>query len=154
MYRIAGGLLIVLSAFLCGYMLVIKEKKHIEQLDIFTRLIKHIYKQIEAFNLPLGDILKNTDAELLSLINEGSGYTGDITLSDALLVTPKEKKVIMSFFSGLGRCYRDEQLKMCKYYSDEIEALLAGRRKEYPKKRKLFLTLSLCAALGLVILMI
>lgn len=154
MYRIIGAFFIILSAFFGGYTLVTKEKKHIKQLDGVARLIRHIYKQIEAFNLPLCDILESTDAELLSVVDTGDGTAPEITLPHDLLLTPKERGVAAGFFSGLGRCYRDEELRLCRYYSDEIESLLTERRKEYPKKKKLCFTLSICGALGLVILMI
>ncbi len=157
MYKLIGAVILVLAALFCSAYILLREKKHIEQLGGFTELIRQIYKQIEAFNLPVPDIMKSLDRDILKSCG-ASGQEGltieSLVSREELFLNQKEKKIILDFSQGLGRCYRDEQLKLCKYYLDELEGRLSIIRSEYPKKRKLTLTLCFCAALGLIILMI
>ncbi|MBQ8208231.1 MAG: stage III sporulation protein AB [Clostridia bacterium] len=157
MHKIIGAVLLLISAFLCSLYLISKEKKHVELLGGFNELIREIYKQIEMLNLPVPEILERADERFLTLcgIREGEAISLEklIDLTENRL-DPKEREIIMSFASGLGRCYRDEQLRLCKYYSGELESCLAARKNDYPKKRKLIITLTVCAALGIIILII
>ena len=157
MYKIIGASLLLISALFGALTLIYKEKRRIIQLEAFTVLIRFIYKQIEVFNLPLPEILEKADKNILKLC----GWEGEeqidfegLLCREGLFIDSIERNMLLSFSAGLGRCYRDEQLRHCNYYLSELEKCLTGRKNDYPKKKKLIITLSICAALGLIIIMI
>ncbi|MBR4296154.1 MAG: stage III sporulation protein AB [Clostridia bacterium] len=157
-YKLIGALCLVLSGVCASFAVLTKEKEHIKQLSAFAELLQYIYKQIDNFNLPLPKILNSADRKILLLCGaRGEDY--EITLekllkNDKLYLNQKEKELLRAFSEGLGRCYRDEQLKLCKYYSDELSRLCTECREDYPKKQKLTLTVVFCIVLGIIILMI
>ncbi len=157
MYKLVGAVILLAVSLVSAALIMKKEKKHTDQLGGFCSLLEHIYKQIEAFNIPLPDILKNLDARTFKLCGidvEGGIDEGFFLNQGGSFLRAKEKKLISDFYAGLGRCYRDEQLKSCKYYLDELSNILLEAEKEYPKKRKLTYTLCVCTALGIIILII
>ena len=62
MYKLVGAVILLSVSLVSAALVMKKEKKHTDQLGGFCSLLEHIYKQIEAFNIPLPDILKNLDA--------------------------------------------------------------------------------------------
>lgn len=157
-YKLIGALFLILSGICTSFAVLMREKEHIKQLSAFAELLKHIYKQIDNFNLPIPEIINCADRKILSLCGAGEGDC-EITLekllkNERLYLNQKEKEFLRAFSEGLGRCYRDEQLKLCKYYSDELSRLCTECREDYPKKQKLTLTVVFCIVLGIIILMI
>ncbi len=156
MNKLIGGFLIIGVALIASGALVTKEKRRIKQLGGFTALIRFIFKQIEAFNMPIPEIISLADKELLSLCGFADGDSDilHVLTHKELYIDGKSKSLLINFASGLGKSYRDEQLKHCNYYISEIEKYCESEEKDYPRKRKLILTLTLCAAIGLIIIMI
>ncbi len=157
MSRLVGAILLLISAVICSFFLINEEKKRITYLGAFTELIGYIYKQIEAFNLPVSDILKNADKGILKLCGIDDRNKNDLNSiinEGKLQLDKKTRALLREFLLGLGRCYRDEQIRHCKYYYDELAEHFDTLKKEYPKRRRLIITLSLCTAFGLIILMI
>lgn len=157
MNKLIGAVFLFASALFCACYLISREKRRMKILRGFTDLIGEIYKQIEMLNLPIPEILSGADRDFLLLCGAADG--DKITLERLVdltedVLTAREKELILSFSAGLGRCYRDEQLKLCKYYYGEIGICLEKLKSEYPKKRRLIFTLSICAALGVIILII
>ncbi len=156
MNKIIGGLLLITVALVASAVMIIKERRRLSQLRAFSELIEFIYKQIEAFNLPIAEILSIADPELLrecGFSDKVSDFKGLLS-HEGLFIDAKTKSLVFNFVTGLGRSYRDEQLRHCEYYLKEIKGYTELAAAEYPKKCKLILTLSLCAALGLIIIMI
>ena len=144
--------MILTSGIFSALFFVKKEKGRIEELDVFLNLVNFILKNIEAFDMPICDILKKADGRILSLCNV-SGY-GEISIKEGVRLSNKERQLLLSFFSELGRGYREEQIKICKYYYGELSELAGKLSGEYPQKRKLIFTLCICASLGVIILFI
>lgn len=157
MYKAIGAVILFLSALGFALYRIYGEKKHIRLLRGFSVLLGDIYRQIDLLNLPVAEILKGADKSFLSLCGANPAEEIDLATLCALCedrLDKNESEIITAFASCLGRSYRDEQLRLCKYYSEELDTCLSLRETEYPKKRKLMLTLSLCLALGIIILII
>ena len=152
MAKIIGSLCLLISSLFTAFLMVEREKKKRAQLRRFIDLIRYIQRSIEAFNLPLGEIIKRVDTVLVSDCEISAGDF--IKPKSELLVSEKDEKSIKEFFSSIGKGYRDEQIKLCSYYVDELEDSLSQTEADFPKKRRLTYTLSICAALGAIILML
>ncbi|MEE0970429.1 MAG: stage III sporulation protein AB [Clostridia bacterium] len=155
MNKIIGAFLLLSVALLASFALIYKEKRRISQLSAISELVGFIYKKIEAFNMPVPDILRSADPVLL----KNCGFADELEFSallsrDDLYIDEKTKSYLYDFSAGLGRSYRDEQLRHCAYYLSELEAYSKVQKADYPKKRRMILTLSVCAALGIIIIMI
>ena len=156
-YKIIGASLLLICAACTSCAVIISEKKHIEQLLGFISLIGFIESQISNFNLPIPEILKKTDRKILSDCGLGAGEENSLfSLHEKkdLLLDEKEKKVVFEFADSLGRSYRDGQIALCRASLSELEKLSRERKEDYPKKIRLALTLSFCAAFALIIFML
>jgi hypothetical protein len=82
------------------------------------------------------------ESGLLAAVRDCEG----IRLSDA------ERKLLISLFSSLGSGYASDEVKLIEECAAELYKLLAARRAQMPKDMKLINTLSVSAALGILIL--
>ena len=155
--KVFGILLLLLSALFGALFSVSKERKRIEFLRSFAELLGEIYRQIEMLDLPLDEILLRTPEKLTAICKNAVGEKltlESVALAAADMLDKKETELINGFVSDIGRGYREEQLRICRYYTASLGDILSERERDYPKKRKLAFTLSFCLALGLIILLI
>lgn len=154
-YRIAGAVMLVVSGMVGAYLMNSSESRALSQADCYISLLRYIRIQVECFAMPMGDIIRGCDRELLT----GCGFRGDIpplTLDELIgrceIVDGEIRETVKEFADSFGKGYRDEQLRECDYY---IELLCERRRRiadELPKRKKLNTTLCVSWALALVIL--
>ena len=64
--KLTGGAMLMLAAAELGNRLCAREKLRLERIAGYCALLKHITSQIETYNLPIADIIRECDADLLS----------------------------------------------------------------------------------------
>lgn len=156
-YKIMGAGCLCVASFIASLIINSAEKKRVERLGAFSKLIKQIGAQIESFNLPIAEIFARIDSSIFL----ECGYlraekATDFTsfLHGCPEFEGETKRLLQDFSAELGRSYRDEQIKLCSYYGAQLEALFQKSFYEMPKKRRMTTTLCICAALALTILFI
>ena len=64
--KLTGGAMLLLVAAELGNRLCAREKLRLERIAGYCALLKHIASQIERYNLPIADIIRECDSDLLS----------------------------------------------------------------------------------------
>ena len=154
MLRCIGGVLI-LSVGLYGSIFGARlEKKRLQVLDAWIALIAHIRAQIDCYLTPLDRILATADRSLLSQIGNESTQTADALLNASRPhLDPEIARSLSAFFAALGTTYREEELKRCDYQLAYLRAQRETLATALPARVKAKLTLTLCMAVGAVILL-
>lgn len=146
--------LLPLSALFFSFSYMQKEKKRLIFIKNISELFFQIGKQIEHFATPMEEIMQRCAERFPELFR-----TKDFSLNslERLIedeLDGREKQLALDFCRQLGRDNKEETVKLCRYYSSQMKELYEALDSEFPKKRKLTYTLSICMALGLLILLI
>ena len=153
--KLLGGLLILGAGGLSALTLVRFERKRLTVLDGWLDLLLYVRGQIDCYLMPLDDILASADQVLLQACGAETRITSLPALFklSSIYLDIESRRLLSSFVREIGSTYREEQLKRCDYY---LEALRARREKiaaELPARMKMGVTVSLCTAIGIAILL-
>ena len=157
LYSLAGAVVIFVCGIEISKRLNAKISKDHERIEKYILLLRYIKAQIDCFALPICDILKRVDKELLF----GCGWEGDIPpcsleemLKEASVEDDDARSILLEFCKDFGKSYLEDQIRRCDHYI----ALLEDRRdvlnKDLPRKKKLNSTLCISGALAIIILLI
>ena len=148
---IAAILVTALGGALSGARL---EKKKLQTLDAWIALIAHIRLQIDCYLMPLDRILATADRPLLATLGNEHAKTADALLKSSLpYLDTAVAQELSAFFATLGTTYREEELKRCDYYLTRLRAHREAMAASLPARVKAKITLTLCLAVGSVILL-
>ena len=130
------------------------EKKKLQSLDAWIALIAHVRLQIDCYLTPIDRILATTDRALLAAIGNEHAQTSD-ALREAARSYPDAAvaRELSAFLATLGTTYRDEELKCCDYHLARLRAHREAMAASLPTRVKAKVTLTLCLAVGSVILL-
>lgn len=157
LYKVFGILFLVLSTFWGVGEINRRYELEIRTVEGYIELIRYIRTQVDIYALPIDEILKRCDRELI-LRCGGDGDERAKDLSELFLTASiKDKaayKELLDFCTDFGRNYREEQLKRCDASISVLESRRDVLRGELQNKRKLNYTLFLSAAAAVIILLI
>jgi hypothetical protein len=106
-------------------------------------------------NVDFDKILSGCSAEILN----ACGATPGARSFNELLETcdgklpPDTAELLEKFAAELGTTYRDTQLKLCDYYISKLTAERDRLQSDVPARRKMIMTLCICAAGGIAVIM-
>ncbi len=156
-YKIAGALILSLSGVLCAAHLNRRAEKRVREISGWISLLRYVKVQIECFSLPMGEILARCERELLS----ECGFFGEIApksfdglLAASSLHDEETRSIVRGFCEEFGRGYREEQTRGCDYYLSMLEGRREFLMEKLPAQKKMNATLSVCAALAIVLLLL
>ena len=153
-YKLAGAALLVLCGFLGGSFLCRKKEEALKLTEGYIALIKHIKNQIDCFNKPIDKILSTCPTSILAACGSSPGVTGMAELlSGSPELPPAVAELLDGFSRELGAGYRDSQLKLCDYYAGRLAAERDRLATELPKKRRSTMTLCVCGAAAVAIIL-
>lgn len=155
MLKLLGSVLLFACAALISHTRNRRIDERISQIRALCSLISFFRLQIDLFCVPVGEIFKRADADLINKCHfakkaeDASAFTsfeGDLP-QDVLAL-------LSSFGSELGTLYREEQLKSCDYHASKLKEKLTKLENVAPSQKKLNRTLLFSASLGIIILFI
>ena len=156
-YKLAGALILSVSGMLCAACLNRRAEGRLSEVSGWIALLRFCKVQIECYSLPMGEILGRCGGEMLS----ACGYLGEIaprSFEDLLRASAwrdgETERIVRGFCEEFGRGYREEQMRGCDYYLSALEAHREGLAKRLPAQKKMNTTLSVCAALAMVLLLV
>ncbi len=155
-----GALFLVLSAFEAARTLSRTYELEILTIEGYIELIRQVRTEVDIYALPIDEILKRCDGELLLRCGKEEDKTPEDLISlfsGAGGKRIKDKvayKEIFEFCSDFGHNYREEELKRCDASIAMLEARRDVLRGDVHNKKKMSYTLALSAAAALVILLI
>lgn len=154
-YKLFGSLFLLLSGGVAAWSLTRREREKVDLLDRWIGLILVIGNQIDCYLMPIGDILASVDPSLLPL---PQNCRVPLTL-DALYAAgegyldPDAARLILAFIREIGGGYREEQVKRCAYYAEELRRMHHAQTEALPSRLRVIVTLCLAAAATAAILL-
>lgn len=132
-----------------------REREKLTVLDAWLGLLLYLRGQIDCYLLPLDEIFRGADKELLRAASAGrEAETWDDLLHASLPHLGKESaRLLTALMRELGSSYREEQLRRCDYYLSALEKERDRLAAALPARQKLCVASCLCTALGTAILL-
>lgn len=157
--RLVGGCLLAAAFSLFLLSRLRREEKSLRLLSSLLSFIRELREKIAVFGTPLDEILRGYDDPVLTECGflptaktRGLSAAGEELKKGALLSSPLVSE-LASFFSSLGKGFRDEEIRRC----NAAETLLSSAREEalpaLEKKRKLTRALILTGSLFILIIL-
>ncbi len=155
-FKIIGCVLVLLGGAVTARQLNRALDGRLSRLECLVSLLKFFRLQIDCYCVPVGEIFRRADKELL----EGCGLSG-VPSSFAEFMSsldpppdPEIGNILTSFERELGASYRDDQLKSCDYHISRLSEIYSAAVLETQKRKKLNRTLCFSATAAVVILLI
>lgn len=157
--RLLGGALLMIFALMCGRAYSSYSARAIAELDGFISFMSHVRLKVATQLATQSALCDGFECEslercgFLPALREGKRVM-DAYNKAAIAVCQPARRVLSSFFSGLGRGYRSDELARADSAISECERILAREREQMPKDVKLIYTLLAAISLGLLIFLI
>ena len=160
MLRIGGACLLFACGLLLARALVGAEEDCVRQTEGFLLLLRHARTSISCFRTPLRDIWQSfenralADCGFLSRLKR-DGFTAALAAATPHLYLNKEElRLLTAFGCGIGKSRFEEQITLCNYTLERLEASYAQRVEEAPARRRTAGTLALTGALMLILILL
>ncbi len=158
MLRLIGAALVFAACGMVGWQTAAMFRLRAEQLEAFARLISHIGAQVDIFRAPLdriyaawGDRVLEACGFLAALREKGGPHAMRIC-GARLYLSPTETAELTKFFSGLGQCGADEEMRHIAFYEKRIGEMSAATKNELVGRMKICRCLGVLAGLLLALL--
>lgn len=156
MLTVIGAALILLSAAVVAKHLLDGVDLTLRGVGAIRVILERTRVMIECYALPADEILKRLDPSLFA----DCGYSGDapksfLELARGAKITDAESaEAFLAFAKDFGKSYRQDELSRCSLYLEKLRSREQKLIKESAKRKRLILTLALCAAFALIILLL
>ena len=152
-WKLLGGVLIIASGLAASLLGMRRERRKLRVLEAWIDLLSHVRNQIDCYLKPLDEILAKIDVS-----DFGDPSKSPVTLSSLLASTQndlgeEEKKLLTSLIREFGGSHREDQLKQCDYYIDQLRNRRQRRAEELTPRIRVTTAICLCASLGAAILL-
>ena len=157
--KVIGASIITITA-LFSYSNIIKfQKKRIKQMNAFIDLIDYIKNQVECFLLPLDQILRTCDKNLLNNCGfnlKHSNYKNmkELIASANFYCEEEVIELLNQFADTFGKVYLSEQIRSCEYFKNELIKIRNKNQEKDTKNQKIQLAVFLSASFSIIILLI
>ena len=160
-FKIFGAAVVLGFALLTimGYRSFLNKRS--EERESFRRMLSAFRDGVDCFLLPIGKILEGMKAdvgaiaELRRLIKNGDTPASAFDkIRDKLYMGNEGKEILKGFFSELGRGYKNGVVTLCESAQRRFDESCNKSDGDDEKNAKLYATLIIGGALGIVILFI
>lgn len=154
-FKLLGAGLLILAGWSLGKRLCAEERRRLEQTREAVALLHYIRSQIDTFLLPMGDILRSCDFELLKGCGvETAGISSENIASRCeSLLDVETRRVLTGYFGRAGRGDRTAELERCDGCIKALETRRQVLEGEYSRRCRLIMTLCICAPTGVALLL-
>ena len=144
------------SGVLIGVMLMHFEQKRCRQAEGFLALLRHIRLQIDCFSLPVAKILTTLPPQIREMcdIPQNARDFPALLAQTNLLLPPEACELLLSFGRDLGSSYREDQLRLCDYYTTRLSPHCERLHTELSRRIRLALALPIALSAALALLLI
>lgn len=161
MMRFTAYLLIVIASYLLAANQCNRLTRAILLQEGIYDFLQYVKRSVLCYRLSLEDIVTSFQNEALEAVGfydavyqSGSLLKAFDTVGRDFLFLPEETRAIRHFFFELGTLTVSEQLISCEDALSVLDKGLTKRKSEYSVKRRLYMTLGLCAGFSIVVLLI
>ena len=158
-FSIIGACTISLSAMVYFKEINAYKRRGVKQSEAFIELIEYIKNQVECFLLPVDKILEACDKGLLSRCGFNADSRSPLSISEIidcsdLYVDTEVAELMKKFANEFGSVYKDEQIRLCNHCISELRCYVNKAQAKYTNDRKMYLGLSVCFAVSLILMLI
>ena len=156
MYKIVGAALVVLGGWLLGDGVCRRERVLCDQIRGAATLMRYIRSQIDIYLLPIGDIVLNCDGELRGLCGISGFDVSErgVAVRGSSMLDEASRNGLDEYFKQAGRGDRASELKLCDHYISFFDERYQALSRECPRRCRLAMTLCLCGAAGVALLLL
>lgn len=156
-FKLFGVMLVIIGGAISACVLNMRAKISLTHTEAMISFLRFVKVRVDCYAMPIDRILSDCDES----IYEGLGYT-DAKKPEDLAALAKHctslrgdiKDIMTKFASEFGKSYREEQVKLCDRYIDEMLMLRSDISARLPMQKKLNSTLCISGAMAIVILLI
>ena len=158
MLKLAGGVLLLFSASVCGKNLCEKLRQRLSMVNALADLVTYIGENIETFRMPLPKIFETYENAYLAQIGFLSTARSD-GLSAAIrnvkhILPPELYDRMCAFSSSIGGGYAPEQERLCSMTAVRLRQAGAEMQERQTEKIKMYRLLPLLTAASVLILIL
>lgn len=163
LFKITGAFALLGGGAYAAYTESARDRARLYRMDCLIALVKQLRTKIERYLTPVGEILRQCDAEVLkgcltgvdSCPRERPRDVGELVFQLRRGAYFEDGgDALCALAERLGRSYREESVRECEECVRELEAVRATLASELPKKRKTRAVTGLCAAAAALIVII
>ena len=152
--KLIGGAMIIGVGIAAAILGARRERRKLAILDGWIDLISYIQNQIDCYLTPLDEIIRDAESMTLSHAKKGDQTSlSSLFQSTEWGLGEEEKRLVAAFVREIGNGYREDQIRKCNYYLENLRSLRGVRAAELPPRIRVMLALSLCSSLGAAILL-
>lgn len=150
-----GASLILLVGAVAARTGAVRERDKLSTLDAWLALLLYLRGQIDCYLMPLDEILRGADPDLLRAVGARDGTDTWASLLRASLprLGKESARLLTALVRELGSSYREEQLRRCDYYLSALGKERDRLAAALPARMKLCTAAGLCTALATAILL-
>ena len=155
--KITGALMVIVGGIAAAYMLNARAKSSLAHTEGVISLVKHIRRSIDCYSMPAERIFSDCDSRIYA----ECGYFGNEvprSLSELMsgcdALDARLLDILGRFEAEFGKSYRDEQVRICDRYIDELDEVRRGISERLPIRKRLNSTLCISGAIAIVILFV
>ena len=151
-----GAVCMMAAGLWTALVMIGRERKRLTVLEAWIELIDHIRTEIDLYLTPLDEALQSAEPTLFKKL----GVDSNAPIELDTLVKKSEpfweresRRAIQTLVRELGASYREQQIKQCELQRSILERVREAVAAQLPQKTRLYTTLCLCTAAGLLILL-
>lgn len=156
--KILGASLIVISGAITSTKFLSTARKDLLRVEALSELVRRICAKIEAFCAPIPEILKDIPKNLFlecEYVSDNLPMTSEELCSFCTFSDDTEiYDLYVSFIRGLGSGYQKEEIKKCNLFLEELNKIIASRRDEFKRKKKVIPAVCISLSISVLILII
>lgn len=158
-YKILGSGLIFAGSLIIYFEKRSNDTKLLKQANAYLKLIIHIKNKIETYSMPIEKIIACCDTDIIEACGLSDFSSSLFSLYecieyDALFLDISTKKIILNFAEEFGTSYSANQIKICENYIQALKLRINELKDSQGKNAKVYLALSLCITLSLVLILL
>lgn len=159
-FRVGGSLFLLAFGLLLSRGLVRAEEDRVRQTEGFLLLLRHARTSISCFRTPLRDIWQSfenralAECGFLPLLQRDGFSAALIAASPHLYLGKEDLRLLTSFGYEIGKSRFEEQITLCNYTVERLEASYARCVEEVPARRRTVGTVVMTGTLMLILVLL
>ncbi len=160
-YKIIGGGSILVSALILYFESQSYNRRAIKQLQGYINFIEYAKNQINSYLTPINIIIENCELSIINNCTSSNKFDNknfktflDMVESSSFYIEKEIVDLIYSCAKEFGSNYRQEQIKHCDFYIQELTKEKNKLMDKYEKDKKVRFALCICLSFSLILLLV
>ena len=160
LFRVGGAIFLFLAGIFLARGLLRAEEDCVRQTEGFLLLLRHARTSISCFRTPLRDIWQSfenralAECGVLPLLQRDGFSSALIASAPRLYLDREDLRLLTAFGYEIGKSRFEEQITLCNYTVERLEASYARRAEEAPARRRAVGTLVITGTLMLILVLL